>query len=74
MSVRHGLFTTSAPQVGVNHTALDGAWSYDGYLNDQIIEASRLESRQHRHLGAALYLEDAHAVCSAQHVVDGGVF
>ena len=46
-------------QVRVHHAALDGAWSHDRHLDDQIIVFSRLEPRQHRHLRPALDLEHA---------------
>ena len=57
----------------MHHVALDGAGPHDRHLDDEIVEASRLQARQHVHLRAALDLEDADGLGPAQHVVDGGI-
>ena len=41
-------------QVGVHHVALDRARAHDRHLDDEIVEAARLEARQHRHLRSGL--------------------
>ena len=58
------------PQIGMDHVALDGAWPHDGHLDHKVIEAARLQARQHRHLRAALDLEHADRIGPTQHVVD----
>ncbi len=57
----------------MHHVALDRARADDGDLDDEIVEASRLQPRQHVHLRAALHLEHADGVGLAQHVVHGGI-
>ncbi|MNY27485.1 hypothetical protein D3C86_1613950 [compost metagenome] len=57
----------------MDHAALDRAGPHDGDLDHQIIELSRFQPRQHVDLGAALDLEDANGLASAQHVVDLGL-
>ena len=57
----------------MHHVALDRARSDDGHLDHEIVEASRLQARQHGHLGAGFDLEDAQAVRRAQHGVGGGI-
>jgi len=53
-------FLARAPaQIGVHHVALDRPGTHDRDLDDEIVEFLGLQSRQHRHLGAALDLEDA---------------
>ena len=58
-------------QVRMHHVALDGAGPDNGHLNDQIVEATRPQPRQHRHLGAGFDLKDAHGVGRTDHVVGG---
>ena len=60
-------------QVGVDHAALDGAGPHDRHLHHQVVITTRLQARQHAHLGAALDLEHADGVGRAEHVVGGGV-
>ena len=67
------LFAVAPAQIGVDHVALDRPGADDRDLDDEVVEAARLEARQHRHLGPALDLEDADRVRPAQHVVDGRV-
>ena len=57
----------------MHHIALNGAGPDDGDFDDKIVEASRAQARQHRHLRAALHLEHADTVCLAQHVIGGRV-
>ena len=70
IGVVNRLFTAAAAQVGVHHAALDGAGPHDGDLDHQVVELTRLQARQHAHLGPAFDLEGADAVGAAQHVVD----
>ena len=57
----------------MDHVALDRAGADDRDLDDEIVEALRLQARQHRHLRAALDLEDADGVGAAEHAVDGRI-
>ena len=57
-------------QIGMHHVALDRPRPHDRDLDDEIVEALRLEARQHRHLRAALDLEHADRIGARQHVVD----
>ena len=68
------LFAVTAPQIRMNHVALDRTGTYDRDLDDQIVELARLEARQHRHLSPAFNLEHAHRIGQTQHVVDLGIF
>ena len=52
------------------HVALDGAGADDRHLDHQVVEAARLEARQHVHLRPAFDLEDADGIGPAEHVVD----
>ena len=77
IGVRRGeldrLVAAAAAQIGVNHVALDGAGAHDRDLDDEIVEAARLQPRQHVHLRPAFDLEHADRIRAAQHVVDGGI-
>ena len=53
----------------MDHVALDRPRPDDRHLDHQIVETSRLQPRQHAHLGPALDLEDAHRVGAADHGV-----
>ena len=53
----------------MDHVALDRPRPDDRHLDHQVVEASRLQPRQHAHLGAALDLEHAHRVGAADHGV-----
>ena len=57
-------------EIGMHHVALDRAGANDGDLDDEIVEFLRSQSRQHRHLRAALHLEHADGVGLRQHRVD----
>src|SRR5262249_33240144 len=64
----------SPAQIGMNHVALDRSRTYDRDLDDEVVEILRLEPRQHRHLRAALDLEDADRVGALEHAVNGFFF
>ena len=70
MQISHRLLTTPAPHVRVHHIALDRARSDERYLDHQVVEGLRLESRQRVHLRTALDLEDADRVRRLDHPVD----
>jgi hypothetical protein len=61
--------TVAAPQERMDHIALDRAGPNDRHLHDDVVEAPRLEAREHRHLRARLDLEDADRVRALQHRV-----
>ena len=54
----------------MDHVALDRTRPDDRDLDHQVVEAARLEARQHVHLRPALDLEHAQRIALAQHVVD----
>ena len=54
----------------MDHVALDRPRPDDRDLDDQVVEAARLQPRQHVHLRPALDLEHAERIALAQHVVD----
>ena len=74
LRVDDGLVSLAAAQIGVHHAALDGAWAHDGDLDHEVVELPWHQAWQHRHLGTAFDLEDAHGIGAAEHVVDGGLF
>ena len=47
-----GLQALASSQVGVNHAPLNGPGPNNGHLDDEVVEAGRLEPRQHAHLCA----------------------
>ena len=55
----------------MHHAALDRPRPHDRDLDHQVVEAARLQARQHAHLRAALDLEHADRVGLADHVVGG---
>ena len=57
--IGNGLEPLPASKIGVHHVPLNGTGPHDRHLDDQVIEFLRLETRQHRHLRAALYLKHA---------------
>ena len=67
--VDHRLLAVPAPQVGMHHPAGDRAGPHDAHLDHQVVVVARPEPRQHRHLRAALDLEDADRIRAADHVV-----
>ena len=70
MLVRDRLAAGGAPDVRVHRAALDRAGADERDLDDEVVEAARLEPGQRADLGPALDLEDADRVGPAQHVVD----
>ena len=46
-------------QIGMHHVALDRPRPHDRNFDDKIVEAARLQARQHGHLRTALDLEHA---------------
>jgi hypothetical protein len=58
----------------MDHVALDRAWPHDRHLDHQVVEGSRFDARQHRHLRPALDLESAERVRFADHCVGARVF
>ena len=57
----------------MDHAPLDGPRTHDGDFDDEVVPAAGAETREHRHLGAALDLEDTDGIGRAKHVVDGVV-
>ena len=54
----------------MNHIALNRPRSHDGHFDDEVIEITRLQTRQHRHLRTRLDLKHTDRISPAQHVVD----
>ena len=67
------LVAAAAAQIGVDHVALDRTRTHDGNLDDEVVEAARLQAWQHVHLRPALDLEHADGIGAAEHVVDGRI-
>ncbi len=67
------LLPGTPPQVRMHHSALDRSGPHDRDLDDEVVEAPRTQPGQHRHLRAALDLEDAHGVGRAESVVHARV-
>ena len=57
----------------MHHLALDRPGPDDRHLDHEIVEAARLQPRQHAHLRPAFDLEHADGVGLADHVVGGFV-
>ncbi len=55
----------------MHHAALNRARTHNRHLNHQVVIAAWFQARQHRHLGPAFNLENAHCVGGANHVVGG---
>ncbi len=73
MRIGHRFFARPPPQIRMHHAALNRSGPYNGDLHDEIVKASRLQARQHRHLRPALDLEDADGIGRADHVIDNGI-
>ena len=71
--IGHRLQAAAPAQIRMHHVALDRPRAHDRDLDHEVVEAPRLEARQHGHLRPALDLEHADAVRPAQHVVDRGI-
>ena len=61
-------------QVWVHHISLNRPRAHNGNFNHQVIEAARLEARQHTHLRAAFDLKDPHCVGATRHLIRRWVF
>ena len=58
----------------MDHSPLNGAGSNDGDLDYEVVKASWLQPRQHRHLGSGFDLKYADGLGCADHVVGIAVF
>ncbi len=65
--VDHLLLAGAATEVGVHHPAGDRPGPDDAHLDHDVVPDLRPQPRQHRHLRAALELEDAHRVAAPDH-------
>src|ERR1700754_86734 len=65
--IDHRLKPFAAPQIGMDHVALDRAWPHDRDLDHQVVKGPRLDARKHRHLRTALDLEGAERVGLTDH-------
>ena len=63
-----------AAQIRMHHVALDRPRPHDRDFDHEVVEFLRLETRQHRHLGAAFDLEYAERVGALQHVINRRLF
>jgi len=57
----------------MDHIALDGTWPHDRHFDHEVVEGSRFDAREHRHLRPALDLEGAERVGFADHRVGAWV-
>src|SRR5262245_10663134 len=57
----------------MHHVALDGSRAHDCHLNNEVVEADRLQARQHRHLRSTLDLEHTDRIGAPQHVVNSRI-
>src|SRR5262245_17742955 len=57
----------------MHHVALDGSRAHDCHLNNEVVEADRLQARQHRHLRSTLDLKHADRIGASQHVVNSRI-
>ncbi len=71
--IDHRLLATSARQIRVDHAAGDGTGAHNAHLDHQVVEAPRLEAREHGHLCATFDLEHAHRVGSGNATEDRGI-
>ena len=62
----------SAPEIGMDHVALDRAGADDRHLDHQVVKRLGPEPWQHVHLRPAFDLEDADQIGPAQHLIDLG--
>ncbi len=69
MDVGDLLLAVAAPQVGMHRTALDRAGPDERDLDHEVVETTRPQARQRRHLRPALHLEHTDGVGRAQEVV-----
>src|SRR3569833_255244 len=62
-----------APQIWVDHVALDGTWPHQRDLDHEVVIALGFLARLHGHLRARLDLEHADRVRAPQHLIHGRV-
>ena len=67
------LLPVAAAEVRMDHLPLNRPRPDDRHLDDQVVEALRLQPRQHGHLGPAFNLKNAHRIGVLNHLVDGRV-
>ncbi|SKY46736.1 Uncharacterised protein [Mycobacteroides abscessus subsp. abscessus] len=65
------LLAVASPDERVNRSALDRSRTDQCDLDDQIVEAARLQSREGRHLRSRFHLENPDRVCATEHLVHG---
>ncbi len=70
MRIGDRLLTVATSQVRMHHTALDGAGTDEGDLDDEVVEAAWFVARQGVHLGARLDLEDTDRFSGTEQLVD----
>ena len=58
----------------MHHVTLDGTWTHDGDFDHEVVERTRLEPWQHRHLRARFDLKDTHRIGLTDHVVGRTIF
>ena len=73
MRVAHIFLARPTTKIRVHHLSLDRSRANDADLDDEIVEAARLQDRKHRHLRSTLDLEDANGVRFAARIVNSGV-
>jgi hypothetical protein len=73
VQIAHRLLPAAPPQIRVHRATLDRAGAHDGHLDDDVLEAGRLETGQHLLLRPALHLKRSRGVALLQHPVDGRV-
>src|SRR5206468_8457095 len=62
MRIPHRLAAGAAVQIRMDHLPDDGPGPDNRHLDDDVVEAGRLEARERRHLRARFHLEDADRV------------
>ena len=68
MGIDQGFLASATAQIGMHHAARDGTGTHQADLDHQVVIGARPQTREHRHLGAALDLEDAERVGPADHL------
>ena len=70
MGVRHLFHAGTPSEIRMHHVAVDRTGADDRDFDDEVVKASRLETRQRVHLRATLHLKDADRVRGGEVVVD----
>ena len=52
----------------MDHIALDGTWTHQRDLDDEVVKTPRIHAREHGHLSAALDLKDTHSLPPRDHL------